>query len=105
MIFRKIQLFFSGEVPADGPVELFSRLQFRVGALRLDFDEGLAGIDIDLDLRFARSGGLRRDVGELLGEDQTVKVYSGRGLSTDIIGASVRAYLNAVNKVVYEEEP
>ncbi|MCR5686593.1 MAG: hypothetical protein K6G58_00985 [Lachnospiraceae bacterium] len=32
------------------------------------------------------------------------KVYSGRGLSTDIIGASVRAYLNAVNKVVYEEE-
>ncbi|MBR4574009.1 MAG: hypothetical protein IKO16_03790 [Lachnospiraceae bacterium] len=33
------------------------------------------------------------------------KVYSGRGLSTDIIGASVRAYLNAVNKVVYEEEP
>ena len=33
------------------------------------------------------------------------KVYSGRGLSTDIIGASVRAYLNAVNKVSYEEEP
>ena len=32
------------------------------------------------------------------------KVYSGRGLSTDIIGASVRAYLNAVNKVVFEEE-
>ncbi|MBO4904337.1 MAG: hypothetical protein J5367_03860 [Lachnospiraceae bacterium] len=33
------------------------------------------------------------------------KVYSGRGVSTDIIGASVRAYLNAVNKVIYEEEP
>ena len=32
------------------------------------------------------------------------RVYSGRGLSTDIIGASVRAYLNAVNKVVFEEE-
>lgn len=32
------------------------------------------------------------------------KVYSGRGLSTDIIGASIRAYLNAVNKVVFEEE-
>lgn len=32
------------------------------------------------------------------------KVYSGRGLSTDIIGASVRAYLNAVNKVIYEED-
>ena len=32
------------------------------------------------------------------------RVYSGRGLSTDIIGASIRAYLNAVNKVIYEED-
>lgn len=31
-------------------------------------------------------------------------LYSGRGLSTDIIGASIRAYLNAVNKIVYEEK-
>lgn len=32
------------------------------------------------------------------------RIYSGTGLSTDIIGASVRAYVNAVNKIVYEEE-
>lgn len=31
------------------------------------------------------------------------KIYSGTGLSTDIIGASVRAYISAVNKIVYEE--
>lgn len=31
------------------------------------------------------------------------KVYSGNGISTDIIGASIRAYLSAVNKIVYEE--
>ncbi len=31
------------------------------------------------------------------------RVYSGNGISTDIIGASIRAYLNAVNKIVYEE--
>ena len=31
------------------------------------------------------------------------KLYSGNGISTDIIGASVRAYINAVNKIVYEE--
>jgi 2-isopropylmalate synthase len=31
------------------------------------------------------------------------KLFSGRGLSTDIIGASIRAYLSAVNKIVYEE--
>ena len=32
------------------------------------------------------------------------KVYSGRGISTDIIGASIDAYVSAVNKIVYEEE-
>ena len=31
------------------------------------------------------------------------KVYSGRGISTDIIGSSIRAYVNALNKIVYEE--
>lgn len=31
------------------------------------------------------------------------KLYAGNGISTDIIGASIRAYLNAVNKIVYEE--
>ncbi len=31
------------------------------------------------------------------------KVYSGNGISTDIIGASIRAFLGAVNKVAYEE--
>ena len=30
-------------------------------------------------------------------------LYSGRGISTDIIGASIKAYLNAVNKIVFEE--
>lgn len=32
------------------------------------------------------------------------KIYSGRGLSTDIIGSSISAYINALNKIVYEEE-
>ena len=31
------------------------------------------------------------------------KLYSGTGLSTDIVGASIRAYINALNKIVYEE--
>lgn len=31
------------------------------------------------------------------------KIYSGKGLSTDIIGASIRAYINALNKILYEE--
>ena len=31
------------------------------------------------------------------------RLYSGNGLSTDIVGASIRAYINALNKIVYEE--
>ena len=31
------------------------------------------------------------------------KVCSGNGISTDIIGASIRAYISALNKIVYEE--
>lgn len=34
---------------------------------------------------------------------QNGKVYSGTGLSTDIIGAAIRAYVSAVNKIAYEE--
>ncbi len=32
------------------------------------------------------------------------KLYSGNGLSTDIVAASIRAYINALNKIVAEEE-
>ena len=32
------------------------------------------------------------------------KLYSGKGISTDIVGASIRAYISALNKIVYEEE-
>ncbi len=31
------------------------------------------------------------------------KLYSGSGISTDIIGASISAYVNAINKIAYEE--
>ncbi len=31
------------------------------------------------------------------------KLYSGRGISTDIIGSGIRAYINALNKIIYEE--
>ena len=31
------------------------------------------------------------------------KLYSGNGISTDIIGACIRAYISALNKIVYEQ--
>jgi 2-isopropylmalate synthase len=30
------------------------------------------------------------------------RVFIGRGISTDVLEASARAYVNAINKVVYE---
>jgi 2-isopropylmalate synthase len=32
------------------------------------------------------------------------KLYSGNGTSTDIVAASIRAYINALNKIVFEED-
>ena len=32
------------------------------------------------------------------------KVFAGRGISTDIVGAGIQAYLSALNKIIYEEE-
>ena len=31
------------------------------------------------------------------------KLFSGKGVSTDIVGAALRAYVSALNKIVYEE--
>jgi 2-isopropylmalate synthase len=32
------------------------------------------------------------------------KIYNGRGLSTDIIEASVKSYIHAINKYYYEKQ-
>ena len=32
------------------------------------------------------------------------QLYSGKGTSTDVVGASIKAYINALNKICYEEE-
>jgi len=32
------------------------------------------------------------------------RLYSGRGISTDIVGSSIQAYINALNKIAFEEK-
>ncbi len=32
------------------------------------------------------------------------RLYSGKGISNDIVGAGIMAYINAMNKIIYEEE-
>ncbi len=67
--------------------------------------EQIAGRHYELDdfqIRSVTEG--REAMGETLVKLRALgKVYSGRGLSTDIIGSSISAYINALNKIVYEE--
>jgi len=39
-----------------------------------------------------------------IAENNSEKLYMGRGISTDILEASARAYINAVNKMIYEKK-
>ena len=67
--------------------------------------EQIAGTHFELDdfqIQSVTEG--REAMGEALVKLRHMgKIYSGRGLSTDIIGASIKAYINALNKISYEE--
>ncbi|WP_347490085.1 2-isopropylmalate synthase [Desulfoscipio sp. XC116] len=39
-----------------------------------------------------------------IAENNHEKLYMGRGISTDVLEASARAYVNAVNKMIYEKD-
>ena len=39
-----------------------------------------------------------------IAENNSEKLYMGRGISTDILESSARAYINAVNKMIYEKK-
>ncbi len=78
----------------DGPIDaVFSTL------------EGILGNHYELDdfqIRSITEG--REAMGEAIVRlSSDGKVYAGRGISTDIVASSIRAYLNALNKFVYEE--
>lgn len=68
--------------------------------------EQIAGRHFELDdfqIRSVTEG--REAMGETIVKLRSNgKLYSGRGISTDIIGSSIRAYISALNKIVYEEE-
>lgn len=67
--------------------------------------EGILGHHFDLDdfqIQSVTEG--REAMGEALVKLRSNgKLYAGRGISTDIISASIRAYINALNKICYEE--
>ena len=67
--------------------------------------EQIIGIHYELDdfqIRAVTEG--REAMGETIVRLRSAgKVYSGRGLSTDIIGSSISAYISALNKITFEE--
>lgn len=67
--------------------------------------EGIVGHHFDLDdfqIQAVTEG--REAMGEALVKLRAGgKLFAGRGISTDIIGASIRAYISALNKICYEE--
>ncbi|MBQ7689463.1 MAG: hypothetical protein IJT27_09635 [Clostridia bacterium] len=78
----------------DGPIDAAFHAVEQVSGRRFELD--------DFQIRAVTEGkeAMGETVIRLLSDG---KLYSGRGISTDIIGASIFAYINALNKIVYEE--
>ncbi|MCC9293851.1 2-isopropylmalate synthase [Clostridium sp. WLY-B-L2] len=69
--------------------------------------EKAAGIKVNLNDYFIKSVGYGKDA---LGEatvkvEKDDKIFSAKGLSTDIVEASAKAFVNAMNKMYYEVSP
>ncbi len=84
----------SGIAMGDGPIDAAFRTLEQIIGTHYELD--------DFQIQSVTEG--REAVGQAVVRLRSDgKLYSGNGISTDIIGASIRAYLNAVNKIVYEE--
>lgn len=82
-------MVFESAATGDGPVEAACRAVDRI--------TDLYGKMLDYKLNAVTSG--KDALGEVIAHIEIDgQVYNGRGLSTDIIEASVRAYINAINK-------
>jgi len=92
---RKDEQILEGLAPGDGSIDAaFMALEQIVGC-HYELD--------DFQIQSVTEG--REAMGETLVKLRSNgKLYSGRGISTDIVGASIQAYINALNKIVYEEE-
>jgi 2-isopropylmalate synthase len=85
---------FEAAATGVGPVEAACRAVDRI--------TDIYGKMIEYKLQAVSAG--KDALGEVASKIQIEdKVYNGRGLSTDIIEASVKSYINAINKYYYEK--
>jgi len=88
-------MLFEAAATGDGPVEAACRA--------IDKITDIYGKMHDYKLNAVSSG--KDALGEVISRIEIDgKIYNGRGLSTDIIEASVKSYLNAINKYYYERQ-
>jgi 2-isopropylmalate synthase len=84
------------EATGDGPVDACYKA--------IDKITGLKGILLDYGIRSITSG--KDAIGEAyIKLNIKGRIVSGRGTSTDVIEASARAYLNAINKIAWISSP
>ena len=85
---------FTGVSTGDGPIDAAFHAIEQILGHHYELD--------DFQVRAVTEG--REAMGETIVKLRSNgKLYSGRGISTDIVGSSIRAYVNAINKIVYEE--
>lgn len=83
----------SGVAVGDGPIDAAFKVIEQIIGHHYELD--------DFQIQTVTEG--RESVGHALVKlRHKGRLYSGNGVSTDIVGASVRAYLNALNKIIYE---
>ena len=84
-----------GVTVGDGPVDAAFRCIEQIAGRHFELD--------DFRIRSVTVG--REAIGETLVKLRSDgKLYSGRGTSTDIVESSIKAYINALNKICFEEE-
>lgn len=94
IIFRRTDKELSGLAQGDGPIDAAFKAIENITGHHYELD--------DFQIQAVTEG--REAMGSaLIKLRYNGKLYSGRGLSTDIIGSSISAYLNALNKIAYEE--
>ena len=92
---KKKDAFVDGVCIGDGPIDAAFRAIEQITGCHYELD--------DFQIQSVTEG--REAVGQTVVKLRSGgRLYSGRGISTDIVGASIRAYLSALNKIVYEEE-
>ena len=83
-----------GVALGDGPVDAAFRALENIVGCHYELD--------DFQIRSVTEG--REAMGETVIKLRSDgRLFSGRGISTDIIGSSIQAYISALNKIVYEE--